>query len=118
MPVAWPGSGFPTLPTVSGASETPPDTGLRTPMDAGPAKVRRRFTSGPRVYSMRFVTTAALVGTFETFYTTDCSGGTAEFTCLHPRTGASSTCRFLSVPMYTPLGGTAWEIAFQMEILS
>jgi len=117
MPVAWPIAPFPQLPTSVGSSETLPDTALRTPMDAGPAKVRRRFTSGPRGIPVRFVTTDTNVASFDTFYVTDTFGGTSEITWVNPRTGSAATLRFVGVPQYTPLGGTAWEITCAFEIL-
>jgi hypothetical protein len=121
MPAAWPGA-LPSLPTYVGSSETPPDTTLRTPMDAGPAKVRRRFTSGPRVLPIRLVMTATQLNAatpngFDAFFVTDTSGGADEWTWTNPRTGGAVTMRFVGTPTYVNLGGTAWEVSFTVEIL-
>jgi len=65
MPV-WPA----TLPTDAqyGWSETPGDSLVRTQTDAGPAKLRRRFTSTPSAFSFQFVMTKAQATRLIQFY--------------------------------------------------
>ncbi|QLH37711.1 MAG: hypothetical protein HWD60_00095 [Defluviicoccus sp.] len=45
MSAVWPSS-LPQKPLVDGFSETAPNLVVRSPMDVGPAKVRRRATAG------------------------------------------------------------------------
>ena len=106
---------------IDGYSETMADAKLRTEMGAGPAKVRRQFTSVPRRQTCKMrMTNAQLTaaGGFDAFYVTDTSHGSAEFTWQNPRTPASNvTMRFVGVPVYTALSQTIWDVSFEVEIL-
>lgn len=121
MPTSWPAA-LPQMPTVESYDSSPADATLRTDMDAGPAKVRRRFTSGPETMTVRLMMTATQLNAaspngFHAFFVTDTSYGATEFTWVNPRTGSAATCRFIGAPAYSPLGGTAWEVRFRMEVL-
>lgn len=121
MPVSWP-SAFPELPTYIGTTEGPPDVVIRTPMDVGPPKIRRRMTTGSRMCDIRLLMTATVLNAaspngFDAFYVTDCLCGTSTFTWKNPRTEASVTMRFASVPQYRSLGGANYEVTFTAEIL-
>ncbi len=48
----WPPS-LPQRPLAQGFSEQAPDTLIRTQMEAGPPKVRRRFTAGIRTMDLQ-----------------------------------------------------------------
>lgn len=88
----WP----PTLPTSadsSGFSETYGVLILSTPMDAGPAKRRRRGVK-PRIMNVSFVMTDTQIATLETFIN-DTIRGTARFDFPHPRTGATIEVRII-----------------------
>jgi len=92
-------------------------------MDAGPAKVRRRFTSGPIPLTVSLIMTstqlnAATPNGFDAFYVTDCARGATEFTWTNPRTAGGVTMRFVGVPKYEPVGSSAnWRVTFDVEIL-
>jgi hypothetical protein len=110
------------MPTVDGYDSGVDDAKLRTEMDAGPAKIRRRFTAVPEAMNVRLVMTATQLNAaspngFMAFYVTDTSHGSAEFTWVNPRTGSVATCRFVGAPACRPLGGTAWEVTFRMEVM-
>ena len=83
-------------------TETPPQNVLRTQMDAGPAKLRRRSTAAVRSISFTLFLTKASVATFDTFYVTTIQSGSIKFDMYHPRTHVQGEYRFVNQPMYTP----------------
>jgi len=113
---AWP-STLPSAPLARGFSEKPPKLTLRTQMDAGPAKVRKRFTAGVRPLTLQIKVTSAQVAIFDSFYLSDCGAGATPFTWVHPRTGAAASLRITDEPSYDPAGGDYWTITFNVEIL-
>lgn len=113
----WPGT-LPTAPEGPGYTETVPNTVVRTSMDAGPPKVRQRFTAGVRPFAMSWMLTKAQVATLDTFYLTTLAGGSLSFDGLaHPRTQATATFRFIGPPTYAYLGPDVWRATTQLEIV-
>jgi hypothetical protein len=112
----WPGT-LPAKPLDEGYSEDVPNTLVRTEMDAGPAKVRRRFTAGVRKFNVSFILTTAQIATLDTFFVTDTNAGADQFTWDHPRTEVTGSFRFISPPKYSSAGGTHWKVSFQLEKL-
>ncbi len=106
---------WPTLPKPiqSGYQETPPDLTIRTTMDTGPVKVRRRFTAGYRIFSLTYHLTKSEATTLDNFYVTTTMGGAIEFTWTNPRTDASCTARFVSAPIYT---NSDYEVDAKVQI--
>ena len=117
MPI-WPLS-LPQKPRQSGYSESEKSGSLRTKMDKGPDKVRRRFTNSIIPFTLQITATFAQVASFSTFYRQDCNFGATTFTWVHPRTDEAATYRFIGEPVYTPfsLGGLYWNINFKTEIM-
>jgi len=76
------------------------DVRIRTSVDAGLPKLRRRFTAAIRTYTLatdRFIMTDTQQTTFETFYTTTLEGGTLTFDWTDPWVGAGlKVFRFVS----------------------
>ena len=101
---AWP-SDLPQSPLANGYSESTPDTRLRTKMDVGADKMRRRYTGGIRRYRYTMFFTKDQVAIFETFLQTTLNGGIESFTWKNHRTDAAATLRFIEIPSYVPLGG-------------
>jgi len=114
MPL-WP-TGLPQAPSKDGLSEQAPNTVIRTPMEAGPTKVRRRFTAGIRPFTMTFLLTKAQVELLDGFYWTTLVGGSLTFDWVHPRTGLSATFAFVEPPVYTARGPDAWDAVVKVEI--
>jgi hypothetical protein len=93
---------------------------LRTPMDAGPAKMRRR---GQRPSKMRlgFFMTSTQVAALETFVLTTIKS-TARFGFPHPRTGAQIEARLIpsddgalySISYSAPM---EWTVDMEIEVL-
>lgn len=111
----WPVT-LPQAPRISGISEEIADGTVRTEMDAGAAKVRRRFTAVPHIWrGVSFIMTTAQVETFETFYKTTLLNGSLEFEWTNPRTEATDNWRFLSAPKYVPAGNGKFIVTMDLE---
>ena len=112
----WP-VGVPDDPLVNGYQEQFPNTLVRTQMDAGAAKVRRRFTAGVWPMKANFPLTKTQLDTFTTFYRTTLQDGALSFDWTHPRTLATVTCRFVEPPTIEPLGASMWTVSTSIEVL-
>lgn len=118
---AWPAT-LPQYVFAQGYEETFPDEVLRTQMDAGPAKVRRRFTAGTRPFSVQVPLTATQVADFDSFFLNDIAAGALSFDWVHPRTQAAATLRIVT-PSPPKLAGesgggsSTFVLSFSFEIL-
>ena len=112
----WPAT-LPQKPQAQGFSEETPALTVRTEMDAGAAKVRRRFTAGVRNLNMTFELDNAQVATFDTFYTDTIKSGALPFDFPDPRTGNTVKVRMVNQPNYQSLGGLHFTVNLKMEIL-
>lgn len=114
---SWPGS----LQTgvLIGYTEEPQQQAVSTRMDAGPAKVRQRFTVSWSKFNVGISCTAAQRQTFLDFWGLTCKGGAQVFDWKHPATGAAATMRFVpeQAPKINHLGPDRFEISFAVEIL-
>lgn len=113
---AWPAT-LPDTLLQRGYSEQRQSAVVRSDNDAGPAKVRRRFTSAVRTISGTLTLPAALVETLDNFHVTDCDEGALAFDWTHPRTGVAATLRFTAPPIYSPLSGQYYSVALALEVL-
>jgi hypothetical protein len=111
----WP-SDLPA-PNVNSFEESPPQTTLRTQMEIGPDKVRKRFSAGIRPVSFKLILTAVQVATLDTFYVTGTSGGALRFDYTHPRTSAAVKARFIDTPRYKSIDPSYYEADVKLEIL-
>lgn len=112
----WPLT-LPAAPLAEGFRETMPATTVRTEMEAGPAKVRRRTTAGVGRLSMAYLMSAAQVATLESFVTHDLAGGALPFNFTHPRRGTAVRCRFARLPEHVAVNAAFFKSAFELEIL-
>lgn len=96
--------------------ETPPNNLLRTQMDAGPPKVRRRYTAGVRPISFSIPVTKTDTETLDVFYVTTLKDGEQPFDWTHPRTGVATTFKFRREPTYTDFGAIFYA-RLDLEIL-
>ena len=119
MAVSWPS----TLPAANevlldGHSETWTGSVIRTDMDAGPAKLRRRTTAAIRTLTCRMILNEEQVETLRVFYMSHLDYGTAPFQWDLPRTGGDILCRFVGDITVTPAGsGELWAASFTVERL-
>ena len=112
---AWP-STLPQASLLEGALETVQDATIRTEMDVGPAKRRRRYTAVVRRFSVPLILTVDQVATLETFYDSTLSGGVDAFDWLHPRTGASVSLAFVSRYQLQPIGAGYYRALLELEL--
>lgn len=104
-------------PALNSLRETPPNNTIRTNMDKGPDKVRRRTTANVRPISFTLKLTPAQVATLDTFYDNTTFSGADEFDYTHPRTGAAVTARFVSPPEYSESEGVIYNCSISLEIM-
>lgn len=98
------------------------DGSVRTPMDAGPSKVRRRFSAVPFYFQMTLAADDTELATFETFYADTVEQGSLPFDFVDPRNGVTKSCRFAAAPSYSSRKGsggvvTLWVISMLVEVL-
>lgn len=117
MSIIWP----PTLPlpTVQGYAVQPEDAILRTEMEAGLARQRRRFTNVPTKVSVRWIMRRDQYAVFEAWYRWHAKEGANWFTITllgglglldqEVRFTRQFSARLLA-------GGTLWEITSELEI--
>lgn len=104
-------------PAINSLSESPPDNTIRSSMDRGPAKLRRRTTANVRPISFTLKLTPAQVDILDQFYTTDTFSGAEEFDYIHPRTGLGVKARFTQPPQYMESELTIYEANVSLELL-
>lgn len=113
----WPGS-LPQLVSARGYRESPPENSIRSPMDGGVAKVRRRTTAGVRLIKCQLDLTLAQVETLDVFYDSTLQSGSLAFDWVDPRNQAAASFRFLRPPEYAPVeSDAAWVASLEFEIL-
>lgn len=100
------------LPEQTGYTESRANNILRTQMEAGAPKQRRRYTAVFTSVKFQMTLTQAQSTVLIDFYDTV---GAASFAWTNPRTGASVTARFIEPPILTAkdnyfLGSVALEI--------
>ena len=100
-----------------GYQESPPDNVLRTTMEQGPAKLRRKATSTPRPISFEMICTLNELETFETFFVDTLMDGTLRFSMDVLRSASGEAeFRFAKPPSYSP-NEEVFSIACDLEQL-
>jgi len=113
----WPAS-LPQRPLGEGFAEQPPELVVRSPMDTGPAKVRRRSTAGVSKLQMVFRLTPTQLATFRNFLANDIQDRALSFSWVHPITDATGLFRIVEQPTYQAIGnGLAWRLSVVLEML-
>ena len=118
--VAWP----PTLPQKQflGLRDERQSGRLRTSMDTGPAKQRRRFTAATRNIGVPIVLDGAQRQTFDTFFITTLEEGVLSFDWEDPVDDTTISMRFISFPPFELISGgipdeRMWQAVMTLEIL-
>lgn len=113
----WPA----TLQTAPGADaqRTRNPNVIRTPMDVGPAKMRRRSSNSPINLSFSMLVTTAQRAELETFYVTTLKevlpfDWNDFFVTGYP----VATFRFLVAPDYENVSGELWRTQIKLEQLT
>lgn len=116
MAVAWPSTLQELLNEASFGLEVG-DTVLRSEMDYGPQKVRRRFTKGIDTFQASINLTTEQYTFFYTFFNTTLNGGVLPFTFKHPITKVDCDFRFKGPPKIMSIGGGNFQASFMWEKL-
>lgn len=109
------------VPLVEGISYTPGQNVIRTQMDAGAAKVRRRFTAVPETLTFNLVLTGAQVQVLQDFVEITLAEVLPfDWIDFRKPTGTGVTYRFTKRPSYSPrsAAGNRWVAAIELEQLT
>jgi len=116
MTADWPTT-LPAAPLAEGFNEMMPDVVLRTDMDTGPAKLRRRTTAEVSALQVAYLLSATETALLDDFYMNTLGGGTLSFNYTHPRTAEAVTCRFARPPSYATENGEIFQAQLVLEVL-
>ena len=113
--VDWPSTMPP--PSWGDVSVDSPQGGvIRTQMDTGPSKLRRRSTASSTPMSLVFKPVSNVVyADFVSFYDTNLQSGTLPFNMADPITEIVSVFRFVDGYSISPIGLDAFEINVNLE---
>lgn len=92
-------------------------TTIRSNVEVGANKVRRRFTKGIDQFSVNVNLARSEYSTFENFYEVTLNGGTNTFDFLNPLTDTIEEFRFVGEPSITPIGGNEFVLQMTWEQL-
>ena len=104
-------------PSLNSLSEKPPDNAIRSSMEKGPAKVRRRTTANVRPIGFTLNLTPTQLETLDQFYNEETYSGIDAFDYVHPRTGAACQARFTQPPQYAEREGVLYSVSVALEVL-
>jgi hypothetical protein len=93
------------------------DNTIRTDMEVGPQKVRRRFTKRVDKLTVSILATTDEYIFFDNYYDVTLAGGTIPFTFEHPVTKLPADFRFRTSPVVRSIGGGNFNISYELEIL-
>ncbi|MHB8109755.1 MAG: hypothetical protein ACYDHW_06955 [Syntrophorhabdaceae bacterium] len=114
---AWPGT-LPQRLLISGYGESLPNTLLRTSMDMGPAKQRRRGAAGATPINGKLILTSTERTAFLTFFNTTLLGGSLRFSWVDPVDGVTANeMRFTETPSISAISGNLFEVNMSLEIM-
>ena len=91
------------------------DTTIRSSMDVGPSKVRRRFTKGVDEMTGSITVKNDLYSTWENFFKVTLAGGSLTFEYNHPITGVLTEYRFKGMPSVSNIGGEYFRVSMSWE---
>jgi hypothetical protein len=93
------------------------ETVIRTEMDVGPVKVRRRSTRPIDKIKGSINLTTDEYDTLQYFFNTTLNGGTERFSFNHPITGVSTEFRFTGPISYSSIGGGNFVADMEWEVM-
>lgn len=113
---SWPTS-LPQYVLQSGYNEEPLESVIRTPVEGGNTKSRRRFTGKFMKFDVRLMMTEAQAVTFEDFYWNTLKAGTLPFEWVHPRTRSAKTMKLLAPPKASSSDGNfTYSLRLEMKL--
>jgi len=113
--ITWPEL-LPATLLIDGFSKQPQSSVIRTAMDAGPKKTRRRYTARTVKFSGKQVFDMLELAVFEQFYQFTLADGALRFNFTDPTTLEPAEFRFTADYTVSALDGL-FEVAMQLERL-
>lgn len=111
----------PALPALQGMADfaaVEAENVIRTQMDAGPPKTRRRSTAGPLRWKMGHPAyTTAELATFLRWFRVDAAHGSLSFDMTDPVFGGTKSFRFAAPPQWSPSGPDRYAVSVDLEVL-
>lgn len=115
---SWPWS-LP-VPQVGGYQLAPGDQIIRSDMEVGAVRARRRTAARNDQVTVQWMFNDAEFAAFRTWFDSDISGGAAWFSGLSLAVGGGLTtpdCRFVGPFTAVPLSGTLlWQVSAKLEV--
>ena len=111
-----------TLPDIqypgasSGYHRTADSGVIHTKMDAGPVKMRRRFTAVRETVDLQIDMTSGQLADLKTFYR-DTLSKVLPFDWIDHYTREPATYRFVSPYTVTPLATDMWKVGLSLELM-
>jgi len=113
--ITWP-QGLPVTLVLEGLTKQPRSNVIRTAMDAGPGKARRRYTAKTTRYSGRMILSPGQLETFEVFYSGILADGVLRFSFTDPVSLDAAEFRFAADYTVAAVDGL-FEVAMELERL-
>ena len=113
--ITWPVQ-LPATLLIDGLSKQPQSSVIRTAMDAGPKKARRRYTARAVKFSGKMVFGMSELAVFERFYQTALADGVLRFNFTDPTTLEPGEFRFAADDTVSAVDGL-FEVSMQLERL-
>lgn len=114
MTAVWPGD-LPQAPLTSGYSEKLQDNVVRSTMDAGPRKIRKRYTSAPITIDCTFFMDQTQLATFRTFYGTTLQDGSLPFEWTVPSSNTTLSFMFVEPPSISIIDPILFNVKVKLE---
>ena len=100
-----------------GYREGLPDNVIRTSVDAGPEKRRRRFTAAVRPLSGKIAMSSTEIETLRAFFREDIGDGALAFDFPNPFDATETlSVVFARPPSWTNAGGDVYDVTLELEI--
>ena len=116
MPI-WPIAPFPQKMLQHGYSDELGEGTIRSDMEVGPAKTRKRSDRSPDTFRGSLYLTTTQTDDLDDFYKSTLSWGSLSFEWTHPRLGTTGDFRFIKQPRYS-IYGVGYMAAIEVEQLS
>lgn len=114
----WPET-LPQKLLIDGYNQAAANTVIRSQMDTGPAKQRRRFSAGVIPLGGRLILDETEMDTLRMFYDDTLLGGSLRFRWYNPIEGYEQTAqlRFISPITWTTYGAGLFNVALSLEVM-
>lgn len=115
MSTVWPAT---LPPPASGTFKySPAKNKIRSDMDKGPAKQRRRTSANTKPISFELALTGEQADILTDFHDDDCFAGSVSFTFTDPKSGDTVEARFVDEPQISHIESDEYRASVNLEIM-